>query len=137
VQGSSGLCRSAGIAAHTRIGRVAGCPDSEKDSFCEELRCQRAGQQTGHRVHDQRCGKFAAGTNTGNRRGAYAQLRPDYVCAGMREMDERVAAHLATEEISIGDFVLSGGELPAALIVDAVARLLARRARGQRSLFAE
>ena len=39
-------------------------------------------------------------------------------------MDERVAEHLATEEISIGDFVLSGGELPAMLIVDAVTRLL-------------
>ena len=39
-------------------------------------------------------------------------------------VDERVAAHLATEEISIGDFVLSGGELAAALIVDAVTRLL-------------
>ena len=39
-------------------------------------------------------------------------------------MDERVAEHLATEEVSIGDFVLCGGELPAALIVDAVTRLL-------------
>ncbi len=39
-------------------------------------------------------------------------------------MDERVAEHLATEEISIGDYVLSGGELPAALIVDAVTRLI-------------
>ena len=34
------------------------------------------------------------------------------------------AEHLATEEVSIGDFVLSGGELPAALIIDAVTRLL-------------
>jgi tRNA (guanine37-N1)-methyltransferase len=39
-------------------------------------------------------------------------------------VDERVAEHLATEEISIGDFVLSGGELPAALVLDAVTRLL-------------
>jgi tRNA (guanine37-N1)-methyltransferase len=39
-------------------------------------------------------------------------------------VDERVAEHLATEEVSIGDFVLSGGELPAALILDAVTRLL-------------
>ena len=39
-------------------------------------------------------------------------------------MDERVAEHLATDELSIGDFVLSGGELGAALIVDAVTRLL-------------
>ena len=39
-------------------------------------------------------------------------------------MDERVAEHLATDELSIGDFVLSGGELGAALIVDAVTRLI-------------
>jgi tRNA (guanine37-N1)-methyltransferase len=35
-----------------------------------------------------------------------------------------VAEHLATEEISIGDFVLSGGELPAMVVIDAVTRLL-------------
>ncbi len=35
-----------------------------------------------------------------------------------------MAEHLATEEISVGDFVLSGGELPAMLVVDAVTRLL-------------
>jgi len=35
-----------------------------------------------------------------------------------------VAEHLANEEVSIGDFVLSGGELPAMLVVDAVTRLL-------------
>jgi len=35
-----------------------------------------------------------------------------------------VAEHLATDEISIGDFVLSGGELPAAMILDAVTRLI-------------
>ena len=39
-------------------------------------------------------------------------------------VDERVAEHLATDEISIGDFVLSGGELPAAIILDAVTRLI-------------
>lgn len=37
--------------------------------------------------------------------------------------DERVRAHLATEEISIGDFVLTGGELPAMVVADAVVRL--------------
>jgi tRNA (guanine37-N1)-methyltransferase len=45
-------------------------------------------------------------------------------CGRYEGVDERVADHLATEEVSIGDFVLSGGELPAALIVDAVTRLL-------------
>ena len=46
------------------------------------------------------------------------------ICGRYEGVDERVAQHLATEEISIGDFVLSGGELPATLIVDAVTRLL-------------
>src|SRR5437016_6014633 len=47
-----------------------------------------------------------------------------FICGRYEGVDERVAEHLATEEISIGDFVLSGGELPAMLIVDAVTRLL-------------
>jgi tRNA (guanine37-N1)-methyltransferase len=46
------------------------------------------------------------------------------VCGRYEGVDERVAEHLADEEISVGDFVLSGGELGAALIVDTVARLL-------------
>jgi tRNA (guanine37-N1)-methyltransferase len=46
------------------------------------------------------------------------------ICGRYEGVDERVAEHLATDEISIGDFVLSGGELPAAVIVDAVTRLL-------------
>jgi tRNA (guanine37-N1)-methyltransferase len=55
----------------------------------------------------------------------YASLqRIIFICGRYEGVDERVAEHLATEEISIGDFVLSGGELPAALILDAVTRLL-------------
>lgn len=55
----------------------------------------------------------------------YAKLeRLILICGRYEGVDERVAEHLATEEISIGDYVLSGGELPAALIVDAVTRLL-------------
>ena len=46
------------------------------------------------------------------------------ICGRYEGVDERVAQYLADEEISVGDFVLSGGELAAALIVDAVARLL-------------
>jgi tRNA (guanine37-N1)-methyltransferase len=46
------------------------------------------------------------------------------ICGRYEGVDERVAEHLATHEISIGDFVLSGGELPAATILDAVTRLL-------------
>ena len=55
----------------------------------------------------------------------YAQLeRIIFICGRYEGVDERVADHLATEEVSIGDFVLSGGELPAMMIVDAVTRLL-------------
>lgn len=39
-------------------------------------------------------------------------------------VDERVAEHLATDELSVGDYVLSGGELPAAVVMEAVTRLL-------------
>ena len=46
------------------------------------------------------------------------------LCGRYEGVDERVAEHLATHEISIGDFVLSGGELPAAMILDAVTRLI-------------
>ena len=46
------------------------------------------------------------------------------LCGRYEGVDERVAEHLATDEVSIGDFVLSGGELPAAMVVDAVTRLL-------------
>jgi len=46
------------------------------------------------------------------------------LCGRYEGVDERVAQHLATDELSIGDFVLSGGELAAALVIDAVTRLL-------------
>lgn len=45
-----------------------------------------------------------------------------FICGRYEGVDERVRAHLATAEISIGDFVVTGGELPAMLIIDAVAR---------------
>ena len=55
----------------------------------------------------------------------YAKLkRLILICGRYEGVDERVAQHLATEEISVGDYILSGGELPAALIFDAVTRLL-------------
>jgi tRNA (guanine37-N1)-methyltransferase len=55
----------------------------------------------------------------------FAQLdRIILLCGRYEGVDERVAENLATDELSIGDFVLSGGELGAALIVDAVTRLL-------------
>jgi tRNA (guanine37-N1)-methyltransferase len=46
------------------------------------------------------------------------------ICGRYEGVDDRVRQHLATEEVSIGDYVLSGGELPALVIVDAVCRLV-------------
>ncbi len=46
------------------------------------------------------------------------------LCGRYEGVDERIREHLASEELSIGDFVLSGGELPALMVIDAVARLL-------------
>jgi tRNA (guanine37-N1)-methyltransferase len=46
------------------------------------------------------------------------------LCGRYEGVDDRVRQHLATEEISVGDYVLTGGELPALVIADAVARLV-------------
>ncbi|MFN2227706.1 MAG: tRNA (guanosine(37)-N1)-methyltransferase TrmD [Anaerolineae bacterium] len=46
------------------------------------------------------------------------------ICGRYEGVDERVHRHLATDEISIGDYVLSGGELPAMVLVEAVTRLI-------------
>ena len=46
------------------------------------------------------------------------------ICGRYEGVDERVAEHLVDEELSVGDFVLSGGELGAAMVVDCVARLV-------------
>jgi tRNA (guanine37-N1)-methyltransferase len=46
------------------------------------------------------------------------------ICGHYEGVDERVSEHLATDEISIGDYVLSGGELAAMVVIDAVVRLL-------------
>ena len=46
------------------------------------------------------------------------------LCGHYKDVDQRVADHLATEEVSIGDFVVSGGEVGALVITDAVVRLL-------------
>lgn len=47
-----------------------------------------------------------------------------FICGHYEGTDERVREHLATDEISIGDYVLTGGELPAMVVIDAVIRLL-------------
>jgi tRNA (guanine37-N1)-methyltransferase len=59
------------------------------------------------------------------------------ICGRYEGVDERVAEHLADEELSIGDFVLSGGELPAAVVIDATARLIAGVLGNENSAVAE
>lgn len=46
------------------------------------------------------------------------------ICGDYKGIDERIREHFITREISIGDYVLSGGELPAAVLVDAIGRLI-------------
>jgi tRNA (guanine37-N1)-methyltransferase len=46
------------------------------------------------------------------------------ICGRYEGFDERIREHLVTDEISIGDYVLTGGELPALILIDAIARLL-------------
>lgn len=46
------------------------------------------------------------------------------VCGRYEGVDERVAEHLIDEEISVGDYILTGGELPAMVLVDSIARLV-------------
>ena len=46
------------------------------------------------------------------------------ICGRYEGVDERVAKYVADEELSVGDFVLTGGEIPTMLVVDSVARLL-------------
>jgi tRNA (guanine37-N1)-methyltransferase len=46
------------------------------------------------------------------------------VCGRYESYDERIRQHLVTHEVSIGDYVLTGGELPALVILDAITRLL-------------
>ncbi|MGA3190089.1 MAG: tRNA (guanosine(37)-N1)-methyltransferase TrmD [Bryobacteraceae bacterium] len=59
------------------------------------------------------------------------------ICGRYEGVDERVAEHLADEELSIGDFVLSGGELAAAVVIDATARLIAGVLGNENSAVAE
>ncbi len=59
------------------------------------------------------------------------------LCGHYKDVDQRVADHLATEELSLGDFVLSGGEPAALAIVDAIVRLLPGAMSDQASAFGD
>lgn len=47
-----------------------------------------------------------------------------FICGHYEGYDERIRKHLVTDELSIGDYVLTGGELPAMVVIDSIARLL-------------
>ena len=66
----------------------------------------------GRRFHQSDASRFAAGESV------------TLLCGHYKDVDQRVADHLATEEISIGDFVLTGGEPAALVVLDAAVRLL-------------
>jgi tRNA (guanine37-N1)-methyltransferase len=53
-----------------------------------------------------------------------ANERMVLICGRYEGVDERVAEHVATDEVSIGDYVLSGGEIPAMVVLDGVTRLI-------------
>jgi tRNA (guanine37-N1)-methyltransferase len=53
-----------------------------------------------------------------------AQPQIALICGRYEGVDERIRQHLVTDEISIGDYVLTGGELPALILIDAVSRLI-------------
>jgi tRNA (guanine37-N1)-methyltransferase len=61
-------------------------------------------------------------TKTARRLAKYGELI--LICGRYEGVDERVAEHIADEEISIGDYVLSGGELPALILMESVCRFI-------------
>src|ERR1051326_2092256 len=66
----------------------------------------------GRRFPHADAGRYAAGTSL------------TLLCGHYKDVDQRVADHLATEEVSIGDYVLSGGEAAALAVIDATVRLI-------------
>ena len=65
------------------------------------------------------------------------ETRVTLICGHYEGIDERVREHLVTDEISIGDFVLTGGELAAMIVVDATSRLLPGVLGGEESILEE
>lgn len=59
------------------------------------------------------------------------------LCGHYKGIDQRVRDHLITREISIGDFVLTGGELPAAVMADAIVRLVPGVIGDEQSAFSD
>ncbi len=65
------------------------------------------------------------------------ETRVTLICGHYEGIDERIHEHLVTDEISIGDFVLTGGELAAMIVVDATSRLLPGVLGGEESTLVE
>jgi tRNA (guanine37-N1)-methyltransferase len=68
----------------------------------------------------------ARGRRFGHEDAVRLSLEPEvtFLCGHYKDVDQRVAEHLATDEVSLGDFVLSGGEFAALAMIDATVRLL-------------
>ena len=60
-----------------------------------------------------------------------------FLCGHYKDVDQRVADHLATEELSLGDFVLTGGEPAALAVIDATVRLLPGAMSDQESAYSD
>jgi len=60
-----------------------------------------------------------------------------FICGHYEGYDERIRLHLVTDELSVGDYVLTGGELPAMVVIDAVVRLLPGALGNERSAAAD
>jgi tRNA (guanine37-N1)-methyltransferase len=84
----------------------------------EELKSQRAYDEIIYMTPD--------GEQLAQRRCNQLSLKKNLIilCGHYKGIDERVREHFITLELSIGDYVLSGGELPAAVLVDALGRLI-------------
>jgi tRNA (guanine37-N1)-methyltransferase len=66
-----------------------------------------------------------------------AQSELTFLCGHYKDVDQRVADHLATEELSLGDFVLTGGEPAALAVIDATVRLLPGAMSDQESAYSD
>lgn len=86
----------------------------------EKIRTTRRGKQT-------RVILFSAKGKKFDQRRAHEFLKYDQIimiCGRYEGIDERIAKHVADIELSVGDYILTGGEIPAMIVVDAVTRLV-------------
>ncbi|OGY67046.1 MAG: tRNA (guanosine(37)-N1)-methyltransferase TrmD [Candidatus Harrisonbacteria bacterium RIFCSPLOWO2_02_FULL_45_10c] len=93
----------------------------------EFLKSLPAGRQAKPKAKRKRVILFSLRGKKFDQRAAHRLAKYDqliFICGRYEGVDERVATDVADEELAIGDFVLSGGELPAAVVIEAVARLI-------------